>query len=166
MPPAASASPSSKTTTSWAKPTPAASCSTLSEPQRVKLAHIIPDQVRALLHATLLNYVTFDKSSGTVIVNGPEPIREKILDAIAQIDKPRPQVAIDAVVFELAEAGSKQLALDWQFKAGNVAMSSNDLVQTLSFQAGTDLGTYVQATCARSWSPKRAKSLLIHEFWS
>jgi len=131
----------------------------LAEPQRIKLANIVPDQVRALLHPTLLNYVTFDKASGTVIVNAPEPIRQKIIDAITQIDKPNSQVAIDAVVFELAEAGSKQLALDWRFKAGNVAMSSTDLVQTLTFQAGTDLGTYVQATLRAIVESKKGQVL-------
>ena len=118
----------------------------LSDPQRVKLTHITPDQVRTLLHPSLLPYVTFDKPSGTVIVTAPQPMRGKILESIAQVDQPNPQVAIEAVVFELTEDGSKELALDWQFKAGHYSVSSQDLIQTATYGAGTDLSAYVQAT--------------------
>jgi len=131
----------------------------LSEPQRIRLSNILPEQVKSLLHPTLMNYVTFDKVSGTVIVNAPAQLRQKIVDAIQQMDQPNSQVAIDAVVFELTEDGSKQLALDWQFKAGNWAVASNDLVQTVTYGAGTDLGTYVQATLRAIVESKRGQVL-------
>jgi type II secretory pathway component GspD/PulD (secretin) len=118
----------------------------LSEPQRVKLTYVTPDQVRALLHPTLLAYMTFDKASGTVIVTAPQPQRSKILASLQQLDQPNPQVAIDAVVFELTEDGSKQLALDWQFKMGPASLTSDNLMQTLTYNAGTDMATYVTAT--------------------
>ena len=118
----------------------------LSEPQRVKLTYVTPDQVRSLLHPTLLTYMTFDKASGTVIVTAPQPQRSKILASLQQLDQPNPQVAIDAVVFELTEDGSKQLALDWQFKTGPMTLGSDNLLQTLTYNAGTDMATYVTAT--------------------
>jgi type II secretory pathway component GspD/PulD (secretin) len=118
----------------------------LSEPQRVKLTYVTPDQARLLIHPSVLNYVTFDKVSGTLVVTAPQPMRNKIIAAIEQFDQPNAQVAVEAVVFELTEDGSKQLALDWQFKSGQVAVGSENLMQTLTYSAGTDLGTYVQAT--------------------
>ncbi len=118
----------------------------LAEPQRVKLTYVNADQVRMLLHPSLIPYMTFDKVGGTVIVTAPQPLRSKILGSLAQLDQPNPQVAIDAVVFELTEDGSKQLALDWQFKAGQLMMGSDNLMQTLTYNAGTDMATYVQAT--------------------
>jgi type II secretory pathway component GspD/PulD (secretin) len=118
----------------------------LSEPQRVKLTYVTADQVRMLLHPSLMPYMTFDKVGGTVIVTAPQPLRSKILNSLQQLDQPNPQVAIDAVVFELTEDGSKQLALDWQFKVGQVMMGSENLMQTLTYNAGTDMATYVQAT--------------------
>jgi general secretion pathway protein D len=118
----------------------------LSEPQRVKLTYVTAEQVRMLLHPSLIPYMTFDKVGGTVIVTAPQPLRSKILGSLAQLDQPNPQVAIDAVVFELTEDGSKQLALDWQFKAGQLMMGSDNLMQTLTYNAGTDMATYVQAT--------------------
>ena len=118
----------------------------LSDPQRVKLSYVLPEQIRTLLHASLVPYVTFDRSSGTVIVTAPEPTRKRVLDAIRLIDQPNPQVAIEAVVFELTEDGSKQLALDWQFQTPHIAAGSNNLVGTIAYGAGSDLGTYVDVT--------------------
>jgi type II secretory pathway component GspD/PulD (secretin) len=118
----------------------------LSEPQRVKLTYVTPDQAKSLLHPSLLTYVTFDKASGTLIVTAPQPLRNKIIATIEQLDQPNAQVAVEAVVFELTEDGSKQLALDWQFKSGHFTMGSDNLMQTLTYSAGADLGTYVQAT--------------------
>jgi type II secretory pathway component GspD/PulD (secretin) len=131
----------------------------LSEPQRVKLTNVTPDQCRALLHPSLIPYMTFDKASGTVIVTAPQPLCSKILSSIQQLDQPNSQVAVEAVVFELTEDGSKQLALDWQFKTGNVAMGSDNLIQTLTYSAGADLGTYVQATLRAIIESKKGQVL-------
>jgi len=62
------------------------------------------------------------------------------------IDQPHPQVAIEAVVFELTEAGSKQLALDWQFKTPNIQGSGVGLTNTITYAAGSDIGTLVNVT--------------------
>ena len=78
--------------------------------------------------------------------DGAAALAGEILSSIAQFDQPNPQVAIEAVVFELTEDGSKQLALDWQFKSGNFALGSDNLMQTLTYSARRGPGTYVQAT--------------------
>ena len=131
----------------------------VSDPQRVKLSHITPDQVRALLHASLIPYVNFDRASGTVIVTAPEPLRQRILAAVKLVDQPNQQVAIEAVVFELTESGSKQLALDWQFHSGNVTGGATDLVSTISFGPHSDLGTYVNLTLRAIVEARRGQVL-------
>jgi len=118
----------------------------ISDPVRVKLSHVVPEQVRSLLHPSMASYVTFDKTSGTVVVTAPEPLCKRVLDAIRLVDQPNRQVAIDAIVFELTEEGSKQLGLDWQFKANHIAMGSNNLIGTIAYGSGSDLGTYVDLT--------------------
>jgi type IV pilus assembly protein PilQ len=118
----------------------------VSDPVRVKLSNIVPDQVKSLLHPSLVPYVTMDKASGTVVVTAPEPMKQRILDALKLLDQPNAQVAIEAVVFELTEDGSKQLALDWQFKTPNISASSQGLSQTITYQAGSDIGTFVNMT--------------------
>jgi len=118
----------------------------LAEPARVKLSFIQPDQVRGLLHSSMIPFVTFDKVGGTLVVTAPEPLRQRILDAIKQIDLPNRQVAIEAVVFELTEAGSKQLAMDWKFNTPHVSASSDSLVNTFSYGPHSDLGVFVDVT--------------------
>jgi type II secretory pathway component GspD/PulD (secretin) len=118
----------------------------LADPQRVKLSYIQPDQVRGLLHSSMAPFVTFDKVGGSLVVTAPEPLRQRILDAIKQIDVPNRQVAIEAVVFELTEDGSKQLAMDWKFQTPNFSASSSNLINTFSYGANSDLGVLVDVT--------------------
>jgi type II secretory pathway component GspD/PulD (secretin) len=118
----------------------------MSEPVRVKLNYILPDQVKSLLHPSLVPYVTMDKEGGTVVITAPEPMKQRIIDALHLIDQPNAQVAIEAVVFELTEAGSKQLALDWQFKTPNIQGSSQALTGSFTYSAGSDIGTFVNMT--------------------
>jgi type II secretory pathway component GspD/PulD (secretin) len=118
----------------------------MSEPLRVKLSHVQPDQVKGMLHASMIPYLTIDKVSGTVMVTAPDAVRQRVLDAIQKIDQPNRQVAIDAVVFELTEEGSKDLALDWQYKSGRFGLQSDNLIGSITYGAASDLGTYVDVT--------------------
>ncbi|MFI5380326.1 MAG: type II secretion system protein GspD [Tepidisphaerales bacterium] len=118
----------------------------MSEPLRVKLSHVQPDQVKGMLHTSMTPYVTYDKASGTIMVTAPDAVRQRVLDAVQKIDQPNRQVAIDAVVFELTQEGSKQLGLDWQFKSGHYSARSDNLVNSITYGAASDLGTYVDAT--------------------
>ncbi len=118
----------------------------LADPLRMKLSHIQPDQVKGLLHSSMGPYVTFDKVSGSLVITAPEPLRQRIVDVIKQIDLPNRQVAIEAVVFELTEEGSKQLAIDWKFKTPTVSGRSDNLVNTFSYGENSDLGVFVDVT--------------------
>lgn len=118
----------------------------MAEPLRVGLSFVSSEQVRSLLHGSLISYVTFDKASGAVLVTAPEPARSKVLEAIRAIDQPSPQVAIEAVVFELTEDGSKQLGLDWQFDKRHVAVGGHNLIGTFTYDAESDVGTFVDLT--------------------
>jgi type II secretory pathway component GspD/PulD (secretin) len=113
---------------------------------RVKLTYLQPDQIRSMLHPTLLPYVTFDKNSGTVTVTAPEPMREHVLSAIKTFDQPNRQVVIEATVFELTQEGSKDLAMDWKFRAGKFGAQSENLVNGVTYDSRSDLGTYVDAS--------------------
>lgn len=118
----------------------------MAEPYRVRLANATIDQVRSLLHASLAPYVTYDKASGSLVITAPESIRNRILETIKVIDQPNSQVAIEAIVFELTEAGSKQLGLDWQFEKKYVSVGTNSLIGTFTYDQSSDLATLVDVT--------------------
>lgn len=109
----------------------------------VKLQHASTDQVKVLLPSTLARYVTYDKVNGVMMVVAPEDIRRRILDAISLVDVPRKQVAVEAVVFELSEAGAKQLGLDWQYQNAGLSLGTENLVGTITYDEASDAAVYV-----------------------
>ena len=114
--------------------------------QRVKLQHVTADDVKGMLPQTLDRYVSYDKTNGAVLVNAPPGIQERVLSAIQMIDRPSRQVAVEAIVFELSEEGSKQLGLDWQYKNASTAARTLGLIGTVTFDAASDIATYVDVT--------------------
>jgi len=113
---------------------------------RLKLSYATCDQVKAMLHSSLAQYVTFDKITGSVLITAPEAVRERIVESIRLIDAPPQQVAIEAIVFELTEEGSKQLGLDWQYKDAGFSAAFSNLIGTVTYDSGSDVATYVELT--------------------
>lgn len=118
----------------------------VAEGERVKLQNVTADDAKAMLPESLARYVSYDKGSGAVLVHAPAPIRQKVIDALRLIDAPPEQIAVEAVVFELTEEGSKQLGLDWQHAKGNLAAAGQNLIGTVTYDAASDIATYVDVT--------------------
>jgi len=118
----------------------------LADPVRVKLSCVSADQVRSMLHPSMATYLTFDKADGAIVVTAPESIRNRILEAIKIVDQPGSQVAIEGIVFELTEEGSKQLGLDWQFDKRHISAGGKALVGTFTYDSDSDVGTIVDVT--------------------
>jgi len=113
---------------------------------RIKLRHTSADQLKAMLPTTLARHVTYDKGNGVVLVCAPEEIEKRVLKAIELVDSPNLQIAVEAIVFELNEDGSKQLGLDWQYQKGNLTAGAENLVGSITYDAGSDMATYVDVT--------------------
>jgi len=118
----------------------------LADMRRVQLRHATADQVKGMLPANLAPYVTYDKTNGVVLVTAPPGPARRVLDAIALVDMPSQQVAVEAVVFELSEEGSKRLGLDWQYQNADMAGQVENLVGTITFDASADIATYVNVS--------------------
>ncbi len=115
----------------------------LAQLHRVKLRHLSAKQVKTLLPQSLATCVTYDEVNGVVVVMGPEAVRQRVLDAIRLIDVPQGQVAVEAVVFELSEAGAKQLGLDWQYQNRGLLAGTQNLIGTITYDEASDAGIYV-----------------------
>lgn len=118
----------------------------LASLRRVQLRHASADQVRAMLPTNLAMFVTYDKVNGVVLVAVPPATERRVMDAIALIDTPPQQVAVEAVVFELSEEGSRRLGLDWQYQNVTMAGQMQNLVGTVTFDASADIATYVNVS--------------------
>jgi type IV pilus assembly protein PilQ len=114
--------------------------------QRHKLCYVSTDLVKAMLPPTLSQYVTYDKINGAILVHAPDAIKDRVLEAVKVIDAPKQQIAVEAIVFELSEEGSKQLALDWQYKNNHLKLQSENLIGTITYDAASDFASYVDVT--------------------
>ena len=62
-----------------------------------------------------------DPGTNALVINAPERVRQDMLAVIKQIDIPRLQVAVDAIIVELSEQKSAQLGVTWAVGGGNTA---------------------------------------------
>ncbi len=131
----------------------------LADFHRVKLKHTSTEQVKSLLPSMLSRYVTYDKTNGVVLVTATEAMRRRLLDAINLIDSPNQQIAIEVLVFELTEDGSKQLGLDWQYSKANLDVTVSNLVGTITFDASDDIATYIDVTLRAIIQDKKGRVL-------
>ena len=54
-----------------------------------------------------------DAGTNALVINAPERIRQDMLAVINQIDIPRLQVAVDAIIVELTRAEVRELGVTW-----------------------------------------------------
>ena len=54
-----------------------------------------------------------DPGTNALIINAPERIRQDMLAVVNQIDIPRLQVQVDAIIVELSEEKTAQLGVTW-----------------------------------------------------
>jgi len=62
-----------------------------------------------------------DGGTNALVINAPERVRQDMLAVIKQIDIPRLQVAVDAIIVELTQQKSAQLGVTWAVGGGNTA---------------------------------------------
>jgi general secretion pathway protein D len=84
-----------------------------------------------------------DPGTNALVINAPERVRQDMLAVIKQIDIPRLEVAVDAIIVELSEQKSAQLGVTWAVGGGNTAAGLTNFSATTSgiVQLGTIGGT-------------------------
>lgn len=87
----------------------------LTATRRVKLGYVSADQARRLLSEYYNPYVRFDPETNTAVITASPDLVERIAADIAAIDRPAPQVEIQAVVTQLSEEARRQLGLEWDW---------------------------------------------------
>jgi general secretion pathway protein D len=83
-----------------------------------------------------------DPGTNALVINAPERVRQDMLAVIKQIDIPRLQVAVDAIIVELSEQKSAQLGVTWALGGGNTAAGITNFSATTGgiVQLGTAAG--------------------------
>ena len=88
--------------------------SELAESRRVYLNYVSADHIRGSLPKALERYVSSGKRDNELLICAPDKKMKKTLEAIEQMDKPRRQVVLEALVVELSEEAGNKFGIDWQ----------------------------------------------------
>jgi general secretion pathway protein D len=83
-----------------------------------------------------------DAGTNALVISAPERIRQDMLAVIKQIDIPRLQVAVDAIIVELTQQKSAQLGVTWAIGGGDSAAGLTNFSATTGgiVQLGTLAG--------------------------
>jgi general secretion pathway protein D len=83
-----------------------------------------------------------DPGTNALVISAPERVRQDMLAVIKQIDIPRLQVAVDAIIVELTQQKSAQLGVTWAIGGGNTAAGLTNFSATTGgiVQLGTAAG--------------------------
>jgi general secretion pathway protein D len=87
-----------------------------------------------------------DAGTNALVINAPERIRQDMLAVIKQIDIPRLQVAVDAIIVELTQQKSAELGVTW-------AVGNNGKAAGLTNFSGTTGGIVQLGSAAASGTP-------------
>ena len=89
----------------------------LTATERVRLNYVGAEEARRLLSEYYTPYVRFDASTNAAVITAPPELLQRIKSDLARIDRPAPQVEIQAVVTEISQEARQQLGLDWSWSA-------------------------------------------------
>ena len=94
-----------------------------------------------------------DAGTNALVINAPERVRQDMLAVVNQIDIPRYQVQVDAIIVELTEEKAAQLGVTWVLDGS----ANNDGVGLTNFSSTT--GGIVQLGAAAAGSTPNPASL-------
>jgi general secretion pathway protein D len=94
-----------------------------------------------------------DAGTNALVINAPERVRQDMLSVIKQIDIPRLQVAVDAIIVELTQQKSAELGVTW-------AVGNNGHAAGLTNFSGTTGGIVQLGQAAGSGSGTPAPNLI------
>jgi general secretion pathway protein D len=67
-----------------------------------------------------------DESTNSLIISGDLQTYQSVLDVLKQLDIPRRQVMIEAIIAEVSTDRAKNFGIQWGFQGANVGLSSGD----------------------------------------
>lgn len=89
----------------------------LTATERVRLNYVGAEEAKRLLSDYYTPYVRFDAATNSAVITAAPELLQRIKADIARIDRPAPQVEIQAVVTEISEEARQQLGLDWSWNS-------------------------------------------------
>jgi len=89
--------------------------------ERIQLSYLSPERARLLFPDFLLPYMRADKENNALLMTGPPQLIARLRRDLALLDLPRPQVRVEATVWELASSDDLNNALRIMTSYGNTS---------------------------------------------
>ncbi len=102
-----------------------------SDTQSFRMQNVQAQNVSGLLPNFLYSYVKVNSEQNAVVVTAPSQMLQKIGEDLRRMDKPAPQIAVEAIVVELSDATDRDLGVSFG-DSRNRSFSSVD-TGTLTF---------------------------------
>lgn len=97
--------------------------------ERVRLRYLSPDAARLLFPDFLLRYLRADRENNALVVTGSPALVERLRQDLEKLDLSRPQVRVEAQVYEISSADDARIALQATY-------SSDDETESINPDAG------------------------------
>lgn len=104
----------------------------LAHSERVYLKYITARHLQQCLPRELQAYVSSGERDAEVLVFAPPEQMERILEIIRQLDVPRRQVVLEALVVELSQEAGRQLGIDWERSGRDTSFAIIESGETFS----------------------------------
>ncbi|MEW5866309.1 MAG: secretin N-terminal domain-containing protein [Bacillota bacterium] len=88
----------------------------LTRTEAVKLRYVKAENAAKLLSDFFAPNVKVGSADNVLVVTGSPSTVERILADIAKIDRPAPQVMLEALVMEISSDSGKSLGMDWRYE--------------------------------------------------
>jgi len=109
----------------------------VADSKRLYLKYITAKHLISSLPASVRQYVSSGERPNEVLIYTVPEIMERIMEIVAKLDIPRPQVVLEVLVVELWKEASEEFGLDWEYSDHH-----NSISMTAGLGAFTGIARY------------------------
>ena len=104
----------------------------LADGQKLNLKYISTRDLKKCLPPDLRDYVSYGERTTEAVAYAPPDKMKRILNLIRQIDLPRRQVVLEALVVEISRESAEELGMDWDRFGSDTVVGLHDSTGTFT----------------------------------
>jgi type II secretory pathway component GspD/PulD (secretin) len=131
--------------------------------ERIPLKNISPENARLLFPDFLLPYLHADTEHNALVASGTPALLARLRQDLATLDVPRPQVRVEARVFEVSQPEDTTYVLQGAFASGKEAFNTDAGTVSVTLQPGQQqsYSARLQALIARGRARLAARPVVV-----
>jgi type II secretory pathway component HofQ len=93
----------------------------VADSSRIYLKYVTAKHLKTSLPKSVQEYISSGERPNEVLLYATPEISKRIMEIIAKLDVPQPQVVLEVLVVELWEDASREFGLDWKYERQGVS---------------------------------------------